>query len=94
MASRREFMDWQEKLGERLVHADGLDLRRARHRSPAIGIFRWSLGTMFAVMLAHQRRHIWQARQVLNQPGFPGTALESFRLPLPRTEQAARTAAC
>ena len=70
----REFMDWQEKLGERLVHADGLDLRRARHRSPAIGIFRWSLGTMFAVMLAHQRRHIWQARQVLNQPGFPGTA--------------------
>jgi hypothetical protein len=70
----REFMDWQEKLGERLAHADGLDLRRARHRSPAIGIFRWSLGTMFAVMLAHQRRHIWQARQVLNQPGFAGTA--------------------
>jgi hypothetical protein len=71
---RREFTEWQEKLGERLVQADGLDLRRARHRSPAIGIFHWSLGTMFAVMLAHQRRHIWQARQVLTQPGFPATA--------------------
>jgi hypothetical protein len=71
---RREFMDWQEKLGQRLVHADGLDLRRARHRSPAIGVFRWSLGTMFAVVLAHQRRHIWQARQVRNQPGFPEAA--------------------
>ena len=71
---RGEFMDWQEKLGERLVHADGLDLRRARHRSPAIGVFRWSLGTIFAVMLAHERRHIWQARQVRNRPGFPDAA--------------------
>jgi hypothetical protein len=71
---RREFMDWQEKLAERLRDADGLDLRRARQRSPAIGVFRWSLGTIFAVMLAHERRHIWQARRVRNQPGFPAAA--------------------
>jgi len=31
----------------------------------------WSLGTMFAVTLAHERRHIWQARRVRNDKNFP-----------------------
>jgi hypothetical protein len=30
----------------------------------------WSLGMFFAVMLVHERRHIWQARQVRNHPDF------------------------
>jgi len=63
---RQEFMHWQDWLAERLREADGLDLRRARHRSP-LGIGKWSLGTYFAVMLAHERRHLWQARQVRKQ---------------------------
>jgi DinB superfamily len=69
-AIRDEFMDWQDRLGERLRQADGLDLRRARHKSPA-PIWHWSLGTFFAVMLAHERRHIWQARQVRTDSRFP-----------------------
>lgn len=69
---RGEFLDWQNWLADRLGRADGLDLRRARHRAPT-GPLRWSLGTYFAVMLAHERRHIWQARQVRNDSGFPNT---------------------
>ena len=67
----REFMDWQAQLAERVAKADGLDLVRARARSPAFPLFKWSLGSLFAVTLAHERRHIWQARQVRNDPSFP-----------------------
>lgn len=65
------FVQWQDRLTERVHAADGLDLRRARRRSPILPLFTWSLGTMFAVMLAHERRHIYQARQVRNDRQFP-----------------------
>jgi hypothetical protein len=67
-----EFMDWQRQLGDRLQRADGVDLARARYRSPAVSWVTWRLGTIFAVMLAHERRHVWQARGVRNDPRFPG----------------------
>jgi hypothetical protein len=66
-----EFLQWQDRLGERVRQADGLDLRRARRRSPILPLLTWSLGTMFALTLAHERRHIWQARQIRNASGFP-----------------------
>ena len=65
------FSAWQDRLVERIKRADGLDLRRARRRSPILPIMKWSLGTMFALVLAHERRHIWQARQVRNERRFP-----------------------
>ena len=65
------FLRWQDVLAERIRAADGLDLRRARRRSPILPLFTWSLGTMFALTLAHERRHIWQARQVRNEKAFP-----------------------
>ena len=61
-----EFMEWQDKLGATIRRADGLDLRRARGRSPALPLIKWSLGALFAITLAHERRHLWQARQVRN----------------------------
>jgi hypothetical protein len=66
------FKDCQEQLELRLRRADGVDLRRAKHRSPVLPLFTWRLGTMFALTLAHERRHLWQARQVRNHPSFPG----------------------
>jgi DinB family protein len=59
-----EFTEWQARLDERLRQADGLDLKRARARSPAFPLFAWSLGSLFAITLAHERRHLWQARQI------------------------------
>jgi DinB family protein len=61
-----EFTDWQDRIEQRIRLADGLDLRRARARSPAFPLFVWSLGSLFAVTLAHERRHLWQARQIRN----------------------------
>ena len=62
-----EFTDWQDRLDARLRLADGLDLRRARARSPAFPLFVWSLGSLFAITLAHERRHLWQVRQIRNR---------------------------
>jgi hypothetical protein len=50
----------------RLRKADGLDLRRARMRSPVLRWLSYSLGTGLVGFLAHERRHVWQARQVRN----------------------------
>ena len=59
-----EFMEWQHRLDDRLRQADGLDLCRARARSPAFPLLVWSLGSLFAITLSHERRHLWQARQI------------------------------
>jgi hypothetical protein len=32
---------------------------------------KWSLGTFILLMIAHERRHVYQARQVRQSPGFP-----------------------
>ncbi|MGE0450687.1 MAG: DinB family protein [Vicinamibacterales bacterium] len=50
--------------------ADGLDLRTVKVKSQ-FGPLSWSLNGTFAILLAHERRHIWQARQVRNDRGFP-----------------------
>lgn len=65
------FLDWQTRIEGLIQRADGLDLRRVRHASPVMPLFRYSLGISFAALLAHERRHLWQARQVRNDAGFP-----------------------
>jgi hypothetical protein len=67
----REFQEWQERFADRLRAADGLDLRRIRSRSPAVTRLTYSLGTAFAIFLAHERRHLWQARGIRNDRAFP-----------------------
>ncbi len=58
------FMGLQDAIIERLQRADGLHLARVRLTSPASRLVRLSLGQAFAVLAAHERRHVWQARQV------------------------------
>jgi hypothetical protein len=62
---------YQVQFVDRLRQANGLDLARARVRSPLGGWVRVSLGSGFAVMAAHERRHLWQARRITELPGFP-----------------------
>ena len=62
------FLHWQDELGRCLREADGRDLRRAKHPFP--WPLKWSLGSLFQMMLAHERRHVWQARVVRQQPNF------------------------
>jgi hypothetical protein len=66
------FRAYQVQFIDRLRQANGLDLARARVRSPAANWIRIPLGSGFAIMVAHERRHLWQARNVRNAPRFPG----------------------
>jgi hypothetical protein len=65
------FRAYQVQFVDRLRQANGLDLARARVKSPAINLLRMPLGSGFALMVAHERRHLQQARTVLADPGFP-----------------------
>jgi hypothetical protein len=67
---RVQFLHWQDELSRRLREADGLDLSRAKEKSP-IPFVKWSLGAFILLMLAHERRHTFQARQVRQNPAFP-----------------------
>ena len=65
------FRAYQVQYIDRLRQANGLDLARAYVASPAAAWLRFSLGSGFELMAAHERRHLWQARRVTEQPQFP-----------------------
>jgi hypothetical protein len=60
----------RDRLLERIQAAAGLDLKRAIVVSPASRLFRIPLGGYLAFLAAHDRRHLWQARQVRVASGF------------------------
>jgi len=66
-----EFRRLRAELLDRLREADGLDLAAVRTVSPAARFFTLTLGQCFGALAAHDRRHLWQARQVVRQADFP-----------------------
>jgi hypothetical protein len=68
-----EFTAVRDRLAERVRQSDGLDLAHVRTISPVNRLLRMPLGAYFGFILAHDRHHLWQARQVRETPGF-GTA--------------------
>ena len=69
-----EFEERHERLNGTIRSANGLDLARIRVRSAFSKYVRFSLGMAFWILLAHDRRHIWQARQMLQRAGSAGEA--------------------
>ncbi len=65
----REFVALQDHFADCLPQTVGLDLRRIRVASPAVPLLRISLGAWFEATLAHERRHLQQARTVLDRVG-------------------------
>jgi hypothetical protein len=65
------FRAYQVQYIDRLRQANGLDLARARVSTPVARWLRMSLGSGFALMAAHERRHLWQARRITSALGFP-----------------------
>jgi len=70
-ATANGFGAYQVQYVDRLRQSNGIDLATARVRSPMAAWLRIPLGCGFAAMVAHERRHLWQARNVLAAPGFP-----------------------
>jgi hypothetical protein len=65
-----EFLSIHQRMLELVTKANGLDLARIKVPSPA-GPFKFSLGQRFALLAAHDRRHLWQAWQVRKHRDFP-----------------------
>jgi hypothetical protein len=65
------FRGYQVQFVDRLRQANGVDLVKAKVRSPVTKWIRLPLGMGFALMSAHERRHLWQARQLMQDPHFP-----------------------
>ncbi|HEX8359351.1 MAG TPA: DinB family protein, partial [Longimicrobium sp.] len=70
-AERAGYHATHEALEERLHAAGGISLNKARVASPASRLLRIKLGDAFALLLAHDRRHLWQIRQLRADPAFP-----------------------
>lgn len=66
-----EFTAAHRQLAELVRSAGDVDPRRARMRSPFMRVLRFTLGQVLRMNAAHARRHLWQARQVRNDPSFP-----------------------
>ena len=62
---RAEWSRVQMQVRDLLAQAAPLDLNGTRFVNPFLPLIRFSVGTGFLVIEAHQRRHLLQARQVL-----------------------------
>ncbi len=69
-----DFADLHGRLRELLKAASGLDLARVKVESAFSRWIRYSLGMGFWLLLAHERRHVWQARETLRQIQSAGAA--------------------
>jgi hypothetical protein len=66
-----EWRQAQSAVKDLLREAAGLDLNGTRFVNPFVSLVRFSLGTGFQVLPAHQRRHLVQAERVKANPRFP-----------------------
>jgi hypothetical protein len=67
-----DYLASHDRLRELVAAAAAVDADRVVTSNPFIGAVRMRLSTALLVVPAHDRRHLWQARQVLTASGFPG----------------------
>lgn len=68
---KRDFFAAQSETLELLKEAAETDLNRTRFVNPFFPLLRFTVGTGFLVITAHERRHLWQAERIRQRPGFP-----------------------
>ena len=66
------FLHLQNQLVRAAEAAEGLDLARVKVANPVFRFWKVSLGMTLATVAAHERRHLEQARRILDHPQFPG----------------------
>jgi hypothetical protein len=60
-----EFAALQSKLAEQIAAAREIDLNRIKIVSPFDKRVRYNVYSAFRIVIAHQRRHLWQAEQAV-----------------------------
>lgn len=72
-----EFAAHQAELARLVRAAAGADLKRTVVTSPVSGFVTYSLLDAYRIVVAHERRHLRQARRVTETPGFPASVSSS-----------------
>ncbi|HZS49107.1 MAG TPA: DinB family protein [Blastocatellia bacterium] len=67
----QDFLYVQNQLQILIHSSNGLDIAKVKAPSPTIKTIKLSLGQWYAFLAAHARRHVWQARQILQTASFP-----------------------
>jgi hypothetical protein len=67
----QSFLVFHDELAVRVRAMHDVDLNAARMRSPFFRPLQFTLGQVVELLITHARRHLWQARQVRQHPGFP-----------------------
>lgn len=66
-----DFFAVQDEVLQLIREANGIHLARVKIASPVSRLLKYSLGQAFDLIATHERRHLWQARQVKGDPAFP-----------------------
>lgn len=69
--ARENYHQMHQEFRDVMLKSDGLDFSKMKIQSAFSKLIKMPLGTWFAFLLAHERRHVWQAQQVRNHPDFP-----------------------
>jgi hypothetical protein len=64
-AAYNGFVESQAQLSEAICSAAGLAIDRVRIKSPVYGRISYNVYGAFRILAAHERRHLWQAEQIL-----------------------------
>lgn len=65
------FTTHQEDVVKHMRMTEKLDLRNIIITSPVMSLLTYSLWDTYKIMVAHERRHMAQAKRVMDTPGFP-----------------------
>lgn len=76
--ARQRYRAAQAAFELRLERAAGLDLTHVRVQPPVRVLPQLALGSVLALLLAHERRHLWQATVVRKAGPFPLAARRRF----------------
>ena len=61
-------------LRKTILQAARKDVNRIRFKNPFVPLVRFTVGTGFQILTAHERRHLLQAQRVRNAPSFPASS--------------------
>jgi|SRR5882672_2392232 len=62
----KSFVDSHDEVRALVVESVNVDLNRIRFKNPFVRFLAFTVGAGFLIISAHDRRHLWQARQVRN----------------------------
>ena len=67
------FAHAEERIRRLMIESAGIDVNRTWFVNPLLRGIRFTIGTGFLIVLAHNRRHLWQAQRVRETTGFPNS---------------------